>query len=207
MDTGGTVKFSEFLFCVALASFSIGLFYVDVLSKPDVRAAPQLRRQQKQRDTFQAVDTRDAFVTDKQAAELILSGETPNLKPCSKTKTMPCSTFTPDPVREKLDRKPQQRQGLFHEGENVTCLYGGVYSWDNGDEFVKTVGVQCKVLEATEELVEFAPGYQQVKVDCLDSLKKLLTKKSGTGMVKGHKLNLTEPWMSSTDCYHFSSGV
>src|SRR6185369_11199421 len=39
---------------------------------------------------------------------------------------------------------------LFHKGEMVTCIYNGVYSWDNGDEFVKANAIECKVTQVMD---------------------------------------------------------
>lgn len=95
-------------------------------------------------------------------------------------------------------------QGFF-KGEKVTCIYSGIFSWDNGDEFVKNILVQCKVLQVTGYSDEYSPGYQQIQVDCTDGLKDKWANGSGTGLVKNQKYELNKKilWYTSDECYHF----
>lgn len=188
------MKFVHILSCVALGSFMIGMFCATECShKPE--------KPSKVPDVAPAV-SKDMITSNKGDVE-ILNGANPGLKPCSSSTQMPCEVSPRDPVRESLEAREKVKE-LFEVGEKVTCIYRAVYSWDNGDEYVKNVGVQCKVTIATEAFEELEPGYQQLKVNCGGGLKKLWGDK-GSGMVKGHKLNFVERWVSSTDCYHFSS--
>lgn len=180
------MKFIEVLICAILISFMAGLLYT-------TQRAP-------------AAVEKPIKVEHKSVIEEIVE-DMPlevGLKPCSQTNTMPCEVSPKDPVRDSLEDHPQ-RDGLFVKGEKVTCIYQGVYSWTDGNEFMKGVGMECKVIEVSKEMPEFEPGYQHVKVNCLKSLEKLWSNQPGLGMVKGHKLNFVERWYSSADCYHFSS--
>jgi hypothetical protein len=202
------MKYVEFLICVALASFLGGLIYATQGSFPKHQQEEEPKNLEEKINPFRhsSSDSDSLTVRRHVAHELLDEGISPSkieLKPCSETNTMPCEESPRDLVREKLESHPQS-EGLFYNGEKVTCLYRGVYSWDNGDEFMKTAGVQCKVVEASEEFADFAPGYQQIKVNCSEGLKKMWGSR-GTGMVKGHPMNYVKRWYTSDDCYHFSS--
>lgn len=180
------MKYVEVLICAALLSFMAGLIY-------QTERAPA------------AVEKPIKVEAPKSIIEEIVE-DMPlevGLKPCSKTTMMPCEVSPKDPVRDSLEDH-SQKEGLFRKGENVTCIYQGVYWWTDGREDMKSVGMQCKVLEVTKELSEFEPGYQHIKVNCLKGLEKLWSDQPGVGMVRGHKLNFVERWFPSTDCYHFS---
>ena len=178
------MKYVEVLICVLLMSLFVGILY----GKESHSMAPK-----------------PVEVETTPAIEDIQPEIENGLKPCSRTTMMPCEVSPVDPVRRKLENKYPVRKNLFYEGEKVTCVYPGVYWWDNGDEFMKTVGMECKVIKASEEQAYLAPGYQQIKVDCTKGLEKMWSTQPGAGMEKGHKLNFVKRWFSSDDCYHFSS--
>jgi len=185
------MKFIEVVICAVLISFMAGLFY-----------ATEYRSRQPDNVKKQKVDVEKSTL-DEIVDSIPLEAK---LEPCSKTTMMPCEVSPKDPVRENLNDRPQ-KEGLFVKGEKVTCIYNGVFWWDNKDEFMKTVGMACKVVEASEEYTDLEPGYQQLKVNCKKGLEKMWSDQPGAGMVKGHKLNFVERWFPSTDCYHFQSEV
>lgn len=66
-------------------------------------------------------------------------------------------TPTNPPVEPTEIEKPNDTK-LFRVGEDVTCIYNGVFSWDNGDEFVKGVAIECKVItvaDGVEDMSEY----------------------------------------------------
>jgi len=182
------MKYIEVLICAALTSFLIGLFYQTEYVNNDI-----------QRVQLPDSITNDIPVVQDQPAKVTVTDHA--LKPCSQSNTMPCDESPIDPLKERLNAVKNQG-GLFYKGERVTCIYQGVYSWDNGDEFIKATPVRCKVIEATGELVDLQPGYQHIHVDCTEGLKSLWGS-PGVGLVKGHKLNYKQLWYSSDNCYHF----
>lgn len=125
-----------------------------------------------------------------------------NLKPCSETTTMPCEVSPHSPLKEELDAK-DSGPGLFKRGEMVTCIYQGIFWWDNRDEFVKTVPMVCKVLQASEAWDDIEPNYQHIQIDCSKDLTTKWSDQPGAGMVKNHKLNFKVRWYNSNNCYHF----
>ena len=96
---------------------------------------------------------------------------------------------------------------LFKKGEMVTCIYSGIFSWSDGDEFVKNVPIKCKVTQVADWITdnsEYGQSkyYQNFEVDCT----KDIDAKSGgpgAGLVKNHKLNIKKRWYSTEECYHF----
>lgn len=201
------MKYIEVLICAALISFMAGLYYeTEYKQFPPKVEAPKTKRPastQEQKDAvaevFNDKDPNLAKTND------IVEDDDSKLESCSKTNTMPCNDHPVDPVKEELNEHPQ-KDGLFRKGEKVTCVYDGIYSWTDGNEFVKGVAMQCDVIQVTEELPEFGLHYQHIKVNCLRGLKTMWSDQPGVGMVKGHKLNLVERWYSSDECYHFQQG-
>ena len=131
------------------------------------------------------------------------------LKPCSKSHTMPCDMSPPNPLKESLDAKVEAST-VFTKGEGVTCIYPGVFYHEacskdqcliDGAEFIKNIAVECKVLDASEV---YNGSEQQIKVNCLKDLETKWSATQGNSLVKGHKLNATERWFFSDDCYHFT---
>lgn len=92
---------------------------------------------------------------------------------------------------------------LYVKGDKVTCMYEGVFSFFDGEEFVNTVPIKCIVLEASGVLEHIAPNYQHIKVDCTKDVDANSSSIPGVGMVKGHKLNYKIRWYNSTSCSHF----
>ena len=88
----------------------------------------------------------------------------------------------------------------FYKGQKVTCIYNGVFSWSNGEEFTKTIQVECVVLEASKFWQEYSPNYQFLKVNCKEGLKDKWDNGPGTGLVKDHKINKVERWYTSDEC-------
>src|SRR5271166_1451639 len=110
------MKYIEVLICAALISFMAGSLY-------ETERTPA------------AVDKPIKMEEHKPALEEILPKIKAELKPCSQTTMMPCDVSPRDPVKESLEDHPQ-KEGLFVKGEKVTCIYQGVYSWTDGNEFM-----------------------------------------------------------------------
>ncbi len=118
-------------------------------------------------------------------------------------------TFTPSdrPATEPTEIEKPNDTKLFRVGEEVTCIYNGVFSWDNGDEFVKGIAVECKVtqvMDGVEDMSEYGQSkhYQRFEVDCTKDIKAK-TGGPGYGLVPDHKLNIKKRWYSTEECYHF----
>lgn len=86
----------------------------------------------------------------------------------------------------------------FEVGEMVTCIYNAIYSWDNGSEFNKPVPMLCQVTDTTSDIVE---NYYHLEVDCEADLELKWSSTPGAGLVKEHKLNPTQLWFGSDNCY------
>ncbi len=95
---------------------------------------------------------------------------------------------------------------LFVVGEHVTCIYQGVFSWTDGDQFLKTIPLECIILEVTapEDMSSYGQSNvrQNIHVDCTKSVIKN-TGSPGIGLVPHHKLNVKKRWYATEDCYHF----
>jgi hypothetical protein len=192
----------EVLFGAALIGSLIGLYYATKISYPE--APKQNVTYDLLREFEEPVHGVNTLTTDHNTVDRVLNRQQDSdLKSCSRTNTMPCEVSVVDPVKEKLEAHPQA-EGVFYKGEKVTCLYNGVYSWDNGNEYIKTVGMECRVTAASEVFTDIGPQYQQIKVNCSKGLEKAWSDQPGVGMVKGHKLNFVERWYTSDECYHFS---
>ncbi len=89
----------------------------------------------------------------------------------------------------------------FVKGEKVVCIYEGVYSWSNGEEFVKTTQVECIILEASKVHEEYSQHYQMLRVDCTEGLKDKWDSGPGTGLVRNHVSNKLKRWYTSDECY------
>lgn len=89
----------------------------------------------------------------------------------------------------------------FSSGEKAVCIYQGVYSWSDGDEFLKNIPVSCKIIQATEYMHEFDKDYQMLEVDCAEGLAGLWGSGPGVGLVKNHSLNKTRLWYTNAECY------
>ncbi len=100
----------------------------------------------------------------------------------------------------------QTSTNLFKKGEEVTCIYDGIWSWSNGEQFVKNTDIECKIINASEAFDDLEPNYQHIQVNCLKGLSEKWSNRPGMGMVKGHKLNYVVRWFNSNDCYHFVKG-
>jgi hypothetical protein len=174
------MSYKELTLCAILISFAGGVFY----GFNDNAEAPKPR------------------LIKHSISPKILPAIDNTLRPCSEVNTMPCDVSPPNPVKDALD-EVQQRDGLFKKGEEVTCIYQGIFCWDNRDEFVKAIPMVCKVLQASEPFDDLEKDYQHIQVDCSKDLVTKSSDQPGAGMVKDHKLNYKIQWFSSTDCYHF----
>jgi hypothetical protein len=99
-----------------------------------------------------------------------------------------------DPIRYEYEHSEYGNEKVHKVGDTVTCIYVAIYSWDNGDEFPKTVPMKCKVLEVSKH----SP---QIKIDCRKDLKTQWSDRPGHGMVKNHDLNKTVSWSANASCY------
>lgn len=197
------MKFVHVITCAALISFFAGI----VWSTPERNLAVA--------ETDQTISIPKGSVgrTRTLTQPLTYNTDDPNLfmpkqdtdsdlKPCSETNTMPCEVSPRNPVKEELDAK-ESRPGLFKRGEAVTCIYPAIYSWTDGNQFIKNVGMKCTVVQASEPWDDLEKDYQHIQVDCSKDIDFQSSSQPGVGMVKDHKLMFKVRWFSSTDCYHF----
>ena len=92
----------------------------------------------------------------------------------------------------------------FKKGQTVTCIYNGVHSWSDGDQFMKPIPLTCTIKKASPVWKDVEPkGHQQMQIDCSTSVDAH-TGPPGVGLVKNHPLNAKIRWVTSYDCYHFS---
>lgn len=193
------MKFIHVLICAALIAFMAGLIY----STQD-----QVIVEHK---TVSTVNVAGGRLTD--SVDRAVNWDDPNLgqpvvthehdlKPCSEVNTMPCDVSPPNPLKEQLDAT-KERPGLFKKGEAVTCIYPAIFWCTDKSEFVKTVGMKCTVVQASEEYIDLEPNYQHIQVDCSKDIDFQSSDQPGVGMVKGHKLMFKVRWFASTDCYNF----
>lgn len=104
------------------------------------------------------------------------------------------STYDFDMVDKSLPTVDYFGNEKLHQiGELVNCMYAAIYSWDSGDEFVKTVPMQCEVMKVSYGTHLF--------VDCSDDLEVKWSERPGHGLVKNHPLNKTQRWYALSDCY------
>jgi hypothetical protein len=121
-----------------------------------------------------------------------------------------------NPLEDRADDRPVVVESniekptdykLFEKGEEITCIYQGIFSWSDGNEFVKAVPIECKVvelMEGTEDMSQYNQSkyYQRFKVDCTKDVD-YKSGPPGAGLVKGHKLNVKQFWTHTENCYHF----
>lgn len=91
----------------------------------------------------------------------------------------------------------------FKVGDRAICVYHGVASWSSGNEFIEVVEIECKVKFAGPKTndVDYGKNYQHLQMDCTKALLEKSSSTPGQGLVRGHKLNVDYPWLTSTECF------
>lgn len=97
---------------------------------------------------------------------------------------------------------------MFKIGEILTCVYVGIFSWDDGREFTKTIPVKCEV-KSVEILSSYEGGLDEYKyqLDCSKDIHKRSSKNDGVGLVKTHKLNYKKFLTDGEECYSINLNV
>jgi hypothetical protein len=104
----------------------------------------------------------------------------------------------------KNTTKKKVTNDSFSIGEKITCLYDGIYSNIDNQEYVKYEFLSCTVIDVSKPIEMFpANNYQHIRVDCSEGIAKEYYKR----LVKNHPLNYKIRWFGSDRCYHYYQKV
>lgn len=86
------------------------------------------------------------------------------------------------------------------QGQELSCVYEAVKSWDDGSEYIENTLLKCVVLKVgySEDSEYWGANFTYLQVDCSKAIDA-----DTSGIVKQHALNFKTRWLSTRDCYKF----